>query len=82
MSKQQEIFDFITSQLNPGTEVGFDPGANLLEAGVLDSTAMIELIVWLEETYDISIETEDLTPENFGTLDAMASYIGGAQPGV
>ena len=37
--------------------------------------AMINLIVWLEETFKITVETDELVPENFATLDAMANYL-------
>jgi acyl carrier protein len=45
------------------------------ESGALDSVAILELIMWLEMTYDVTIEQSDLTLENFGTIDAMASYL-------
>lgn len=75
MEKQRKIFEYVTTQLNPKTSVGFDPEMNLLEAGVLESMMMIELIVWLEDTFGVEIETEDLTPENFSSLNAMVAYL-------
>jgi D-alanine--poly(phosphoribitol) ligase subunit 2 len=45
------------------------------ESGVLDSAGIMELIVWLEMTFDITIEQADLTLENFGTLEAIAHYL-------
>lgn len=45
------------------------------ETGVLDSAGIMELIVWLEMTFDIAIDQGDLTLENFGTLEAMAHYL-------
>ncbi len=74
MSRQEEIFAFISKELVPDRNLSFDPEQNLLEAG-LDSVAMMELIVWLEDNYKITIDTEDLLPENFGTLNAMAGYV-------
>lgn len=75
MEKQRKIFDYVTTQLNPKASVDFDPEMNLLESGVLESMMMIELIVWLEETFGVEIETEDLTPENFNSLSAMVAYL-------
>jgi D-alanine--poly(phosphoribitol) ligase subunit 2 len=43
-------------------------------AGLLDSAALMELIVWFETTYDLSIEQNEITMDNFGTIDAMASF--------
>ncbi|TME93165.1 MAG: acyl carrier protein [Chloroflexi bacterium] len=78
MTMQERIFQYIWSNLNP--QLTFDPTQNLMGDGVLDSLAMINLIVWLEETFKITVETEELVPENFATLDAMANYIAKACP--
>ena len=75
MGKQREIYDFIAGNLNPSQPFDFDPAVNLLEGGILDSVAMMEVIVWLEENYKIVIDTDDLTPENFSTLDAIAAHL-------
>jgi D-alanine--poly(phosphoribitol) ligase subunit 2 len=45
------------------------------ESGALDSVAILELITWLEMTFDVTIAQADLTLENFGTIDAMANYL-------
>jgi acyl carrier protein len=45
------------------------------EIGVLDSAGIMELIIWFEMTFDITIAQSDLTLENFGTIDAMVSYL-------
>lgn len=42
--------------------------------GLLDSAALMELIVWFESAYDLSIEQDQITMENFGTIDAMALF--------
>jgi len=45
------------------------------DTGVLDSAGIMELVIWFEMTFAITIEQSDLTLENFGTIDAMASYL-------
>ena len=74
MSKQQEIFDFIKT-LNPEAGEDFDPDQNLLESGLLNSVAMMELVVWCEEHFEITIDTDDLTPENFSCIRAISDYV-------
>jgi D-alanine--poly(phosphoribitol) ligase subunit 2 len=52
--------------------------------GLLDSAALMELVIWLETENGLSIEEDEITIENFGTIDAMADYLGqhsGAGPG-
>ncbi len=48
---------------------------SLLEKGVIDSVAMMELIDFLEETYGIDIPDDDLMPDNFDTLAAIVAYV-------
>jgi acyl carrier protein len=42
--------------------------------GLLDSAALMELVMWFESTYGLSIDQAEITMENFGTINAMASY--------
>jgi acyl carrier protein len=42
--------------------------------GLLDSASLMELVAWFENAYDLNIDQAELTLENFGTIDAMASY--------
>ena len=48
---------------------------SLLENGVIDSVAMIELVSFIEETYEVHVPDEDLMPEYFETLASIVSYI-------
>ena len=48
---------------------------SLLENGVIDSVAMIELVSFIEETYGVHVPDEDLMPEHFETLESIVSYI-------
>ena len=44
-------------------------------SGLLDSASLMELILWLETTYGLSIDEDQITMDNFGTIDAMANYL-------
>jgi acyl carrier protein len=44
-------------------------------SGMLDSPALMELIVWCETEFAMEIDQEDLTLDNFGTVNAMAAYV-------
>jgi hypothetical protein len=44
-------------------------------AGVLDSAALMELMVWYEAEFGLSIPQADFTLENFGSADQMANYV-------
>jgi len=48
---------------------------NLLLTGVLDSLAVMSLVAFIEQTYDIAVPFEDVIIENFMAIDAMGHYI-------
>ena len=48
---------------------------SFLEEGIIDSTGVLELVMFLEETYGIKIEDGELVPENFDTLDNITQYL-------
>jgi hypothetical protein len=35
----------------------------------------MELTVWIESTFEFSVEIDDITPENFGTIRRLADWI-------
>jgi len=47
----------------------------LLESGILDSLGILELVGYMEQHYKIVVSDEDLIPENFESIDRIASYI-------
>lgn len=52
-----------------------DPDEDLLENGVLDSLALIRLISFIEEQFEITVEDGEVTPNNFQTLNVMTAFI-------
>lgn len=71
----ERVHGFIRDEINPSADFPFDTSLNLLETGILDSTAVVELVLWLEETFELEIDPEALTSDNFQTLDAMVDFI-------
>jgi acyl carrier protein len=60
--------------------MGRDPkdlteSGSLLEMNIIDSTGVLELVSFLEENFNITIEDDELVPENLDTIDRMANFI-------
>jgi acyl carrier protein len=73
---KQQITDFITSNfLFEDKEKTIDEKDSLLETGVIDSTGVLELIAYIEETYGIKVEDEDILPENLDTILDITYFI-------
>ena len=50
---------------------------SFLEQGIIDSTGVLELVEWLEETFAFSVDDEELIPENLDSVNLLAAYIAG-----
>ena len=49
----------------------------LIENGVLTSLQTVELVMFLEDKFGITVEDEELDEENFGSIDAITNLVAG-----
>ncbi len=66
------ISDNFLMGLNGGV-IGDD--TSFLDAGIIDSTGVIELVSYLEENYGITVEDAEMVPENLDSMAAIERYI-------
>jgi acyl carrier protein len=50
---------------------------SLLKAGVLDSVGVLVLVQFIEETFEVKVEDEEVEPDNFASIDNLTSYVEG-----
>lgn len=48
---------------------------SLLEKGIIDSTGVLELVAFIEDTYQFKIEDEELIPENLDSIKNISQFI-------
>lgn len=56
-------------------EFDFADSDNFLEDGLLDSFDLITLVSSLDQTFGISIEGTEMTPENFENIDTIEKLV-------
>jgi acyl carrier protein len=67
---------FLAENFLLGEEFRELPGsASLIEAGIIDSSGVLELVGFLEETYDIRITDAELVPENLDSIDNIIRFV-------
>jgi acyl carrier protein len=54
---------------------GVDDSTSLLQAGVLDSLGVMQLVAFLQERFGVRISDDDLVPENLESVDAIAAFV-------
>ncbi|HKZ70329.1 MAG TPA: acyl carrier protein, partial [Anaerolineales bacterium] len=48
---------------------------SFLENGIVDSMGVMQLVLFVEEAFDINIDDSDLVPDNFDSISKLAAYI-------
>lgn len=71
--------DFIVENFFVEDEV--DAHASLTDAGVIDSTGVLELVTWIEDTYGMQIPDADILPDNLDTIASIVRYVSAALGG-
>jgi acyl carrier protein len=77
----QTIRRFLTERAWLTDDAEVSESDSLLEKGVIDSVAMVELVSFIEQTFEIRIHDEELMPENFDSLAAMGAFISSKRNG-
>ncbi len=49
--------------------------ASFLENGIVDSTGVLELVMFVEDTFGIPVKDEEIVPENFDSVNRLAQYV-------
>ena len=47
----------------------------LLESGIIDSLGVLEIVAFLQQELSVAVADEDLTPENFQSIECMAQFV-------
>jgi acyl carrier protein len=71
----KDINKFIVDNFLFGDDNTIANNASLLENGIIDSTGVLELISFLEETYEITIEDDEMIPENLDSVDNINTFL-------
>ena len=71
---EQEVGSYIARELLEDEEETLPP-STILTNGLLDSWAMMQLVFFLEETFDLTIEMDELVDEHFESIASVASFV-------
>ena len=70
-----KIRGFIVENFLFGDENGVKDDTSFLDEGIIDSTGILEMVSFLEEEFGISVEDEELVPENLGSINNVVAYL-------
>lgn len=72
---KEQIRAFLASNFYIADADALQSETSLLDQGVVDSTGVLEVIGFIEETFGITVEDSELLPENLDSIQGIAQYI-------
>jgi len=74
-SLKDHLSQFLLERFPQISPADLDQDKPMLTSGVLDSLGVLELVAFIEESYSIQLQDEDLVPENFDQLSALMAFV-------
>lgn len=76
METKERIRSFITANFYVPDPTALADDASLLDQGIIDSTGVLEIIGFLEDAFDITVEDAEMVPDNLDSIDRIVGFIG------
>lgn len=71
---RRQIHDYVVDNFLFGVG-SLDDSVSLIEEGILDSTGVLEMVLFVEEQLGIRVADAEVLPDNFGSVDALTSFV-------
>ena len=75
MEIETQIRQFICKHLYYDQDDSLTEDTSFLEAGIIDSMGVMELVAFVEQTFHFRVQQQDVVVENFDSIRALAGYI-------
>ena len=75
METKQRIREFVTSNFYVADPAALEDAASLLDQGIIDSTGVLEVILFLETTFGIAVDDAEMLPENLDSIERIAAFV-------
>jgi acyl carrier protein len=76
MTIEEKIKDYICRNLLfSDNGYPYDDQASFLEEGIVDSVGVMELVTFVEESFAVKIDDQEVTPDNFDSVSRLSAFI-------
>ena len=73
---QEALRKFIVDNFLFGQPMeGFDEQTSFLESRIIDSTGVLELVAFVEQTFGIEVLDEELDPDNLDSISKLVAFV-------
>ena len=83
MTIETEIKNYIAKNLLFSSDgFKYPDDASFLEEGIVDSQGVMELVLFVEDTYGLKVDDWEIIPDNFDSISKLATFIQRKQAGI
>jgi acyl carrier protein len=75
MDHLNELKEFVINNFMFGQKNALEIDTDFFDKGIIDSTGTLELVSFIEETYNISVLDNELIKDNFSSLTKVNDYL-------
>lgn len=75
MEIKDKVRQFITTNFYVADPKALVDSASLLDAGIVDSTGVLEVITFLESEFGIEVKDTEMVPENLDAVDHIVAFV-------
>jgi len=75
MSVESKIREYIAENFLFGDASQLDPDESFLDKGIIDSTGILEIIMFLEEQFGVKVADNEMLPENLDSINNIVRFV-------
>jgi acyl carrier protein len=75
MESLPKVRSFVTTNFYVSDPATLADDASLLDAGIVDSTGVLEVVQFLENEFGLAVEDHEIVPENVDSIARIAAFI-------
>jgi len=72
---KKNMKEFIVEKFLFGDGEKLEYDTSFLEQGIIDSTGVLEIVHFLEESFSVQVEDDEMLPENLDSINYIANYL-------
>lgn len=73
---KNSVRQFLLDNFVMGANAKIADDVSFMKSHILDSTGFIELIMFIEDTWHVKVDDDEMLPENFDSLLNIEAYVG------
>jgi len=72
---KEKVRQFIISNFYVADPAALNDDASLLDAGIVDSTGVLEVITFIESEFGITVDNAEMVPENLDAVNHITAFV-------